>query len=213
MTKPILTHAVAVVEADDKHALIVCGSNNEHRYWVPLNALHPLPPPDPLAERRAAALDCTKTWVLDMNAVNYARMTTAVHALLAAESALAQPEPEPLQECPLCQSVNVKQMPTAGDDFCIVCSDCGLQTRRYPSFSEARAAWNTRPERSDARAVIEELIEAANHYQQRTIRFYEVAKEKGYPVAWNTHVGSELVAAETRYKAIVAAAEALGGGE
>ena len=110
-------------------------------------------------------------------------------------------------------SVNVKQMPTAGDDFCIVCSDCGLQTRRYPSFSKARAAWNARPERADARAVIDELIKAGKHFQQKTVAFYEAAKEHGYATAWGRDVGTKFVEAETRYTAAVAAAEALVKGE
>ena len=207
MTKPTLTHAVAVVEADDKHALIVCGSNNEHRYWVPLNALHPLPPTDPLAVHRAAVIHSVMATSVDL-LPNF--VVRALNDLLAAERALAQPEPEPLRECKCGATPTMTQVSGhAGPMAQVVCAECGRRGPNCWTVATAAAAWNERPERADARAVIGELAQAGKHFQQKTVAFYEAAKENGYATAWGRDVGTKFVEAETRWNAAKAAAEAL----
>ena len=213
MSTPKLTHAVAVVETSGHYVAIASGPDGKSKEWIMRTAVHPLPARDPLAEQRAAVVEAVRRMdqiVLSRNVLS------ALAELDAAERALAQPEPEPLRECPLCQSVNVKQMPTAGDDFCIVCSDCGLQTRRYPSFSKARAAWNARPERADARAAIEELVEAAEYWAKATTGKGNAevlfSIDNGNAKYFRTMRDREN-AARARFAAAKAAAEALVKGE
>ena len=166
MTKPTLTHAVAVVEADDKHALIVCGSNNEHRYWVPLNALHPLPPTDPLAVHRAAVIHSVMATSVDL-LPNF--VVRALNDLLAAERALAQPEPEPLRECKCGATPTMTQVSGHASPMAqVVCANCGRRGPNCWTVATAAAAWNRRPERADVRAVIEELVEAAEYWAEAT---------------------------------------------
>lgn len=49
-----------------------------------------------------------------------------------------------LEPCPLCQSSEVEFGGYGRGVYCIICKDCCIQTKFYPSRDAAAAAWNTR---------------------------------------------------------------------
>lgn len=49
-----------------------------------------------------------------------------------------------LDPCPLCQSFEVEFGGYGRGVYCIICKDCCIQTKFYPSRDAAATAWNTR---------------------------------------------------------------------
>ena len=167
---------------------------------------------DPLAEQRAAVVEAAKSWAdstkngIPVQGSPQDILRQAVNALSAAE----RPQEATLRECKCGATPTMTQGTQPPCRMAqVVCENCGRRGPNCWTVATAAAAWHARPERGDARAVIGELAQAGKHFQQKTVAFYEAAKENGYATAWGRDVGTKFVEAETRWNAAKAAAEAL----
>ena len=166
---------------------------------------------DPLAEQRAAVVEAVRKMHQPSLSHN---VLSALDNLSAAERALAQPEPEPLQECKCGATPTMTQ---GSEPPCrmaqVVCAECGRRGPNCWTVATAAAAWNARPERGDARAAIGELVAAANALVQTTFRLGIVSVLPNSTREEKNSAQNDDDLAETRFAAAKAAAEALAKGE
>lgn len=73
-----------------------------------------------------------------------------------------------LEPCPLCQSPEVEFGGYGRGVYCIICKDCCIQTKFYPSRDAAATAWNTRTAHSgEGRdAIIERCARIADGWNR-----------------------------------------------
>jgi hypothetical protein len=62
-----------------------------------------------------------------------------------------------LRPC-LCGSINIVVLTNGEDSNEVICDDCYISTRTFPTLEEAIAAWNTRP-------LEDELLEALKDFK------------------------------------------------
>lgn len=58
-------------------------------------------------------------------------------------------KPEPVQNCPICESSDIEVNFDYGFGFSIICHDCYLHTGWYEDENEARSIWNSLCKKED----------------------------------------------------------------